>query len=113
DDPARKAPESIIDHKLRLRDELLLVAVCEGVVAGAIMGGYDGFRGWLYYLAVVPEYRRRGCGTLLVHEGESRLRLRGCSKVNLQIRASNSRVAGFYAALGYSEEPRVSMGRAL
>jgi ribosomal protein S18 acetylase RimI-like enzyme len=48
-----------------------------------------------------------------VHEAESRLRSRGCSKVNLQLRASNSQVARFYAALGYNEEPRVSMGRVL
>jgi hypothetical protein len=27
-----------------------------------VLGGYDGFRGWVYHLAVAPENRRAGSG---------------------------------------------------
>jgi ribosomal protein S18 acetylase RimI-like enzyme len=35
----------------------------------------------------------------------------GCGKINLQIRASNAAVIGFYEGLGYTTEARVSMGK--
>lgn len=49
----------------------------------------------------------------LVREAEDRLRQLGCTKVNLQVRASNEEVIAFYRTLGYEIEPRVSMGRRL
>ena len=44
---------------------------------------------------------------------ENGLRELGCSKVNLQIRATNHQVVAFYRSLGYDIEERVSMGRRL
>jgi ribosomal protein S18 acetylase RimI-like enzyme len=35
----------------------------------------------------------------------------GCTKINLQVRASNSAVTAFYEKLGYAVEERISMGR--
>lgn len=52
-------------------------------------------------------------GTLLVWEAEKRLQALGCTKINLQIRASNSAVAEFYEALGYDVEDRLSLGKPL
>ena len=68
-------------------------------------------RGWLYHLAVAPEFRRRGFASQLVRAAEERLRRLGCSKVNLQVRETNREVVAFYRALGYAVEERVSMGR--
>jgi ribosomal protein S18 acetylase RimI-like enzyme len=82
-------------------------------VAGTIMAGYDGHRGWLYSLAVAPEHRRRGIGSALVRHAEQELRKRGCLKINLQILEANAAVAAFYEALGYAVEPRVSLGKRL
>lgn len=113
EDPPRNAPDRLIDSKLRIQPELLLIAEAGDGLAGAVMAGYDGFRGWIYHLAVLPEYRRRGVATQLVAEAERRLKDLGCSKVNLQIRASNAGVAEFYRAVGYEVEERVSMGRVL
>jgi hypothetical protein len=36
----------------------------------------------------------------------------GCTKINLQILGSNNQVAGFYRAMGYAIEDRISMGKA-
>lgn len=75
------------------------------------MAGYDGHRGWLYAVAVVDSYRRRGIGTALVQEAEARLGALGCGKINLQIRSTNADVKAFYDRLGYGTEDRISMGK--
>lgn len=113
DDPPRNAPERVIESKLRVQPELLLVAEGGSRVVGAVMAGYDGFRGWIYHLGVLPEHQRRGVGTMLVRTAEERLLGLGCVKVNLQIRSSNAAVAEFYRSLGYAAEDRLSMRRLL
>lgn len=112
-DPPRNAPARMLDDKLKVQPELLLVAEVDETLAGAGIAGYDGVRGWLYHLAVLPQYRRHGIATQLVRAAESKLRGLGCRKVNLQIRATNSEVKAFYQSLGYEVEDRVSMGRVL
>jgi ribosomal protein S18 acetylase RimI-like enzyme len=113
DDPPRNAPELVIDRKLGTQRDLFLVAVSHDRVVGTVLGGYDGFRGWVYHLAVHPDHRRAGFGRQLMHELETRLRALGCPKLNLQIRTQNGEVRAFYERLGYSVEDRVSMGKVL
>jgi ribosomal protein S18 acetylase RimI-like enzyme len=113
DDPPRNAPAIMIDNKLKVQPELLLVGTVEDTAVGAVMAGFDGVRGWIYHLAVAPEWRRRGFATQLVRAAEAGLRRLGCPKVNLQVRATNSAVVAFYRSLGYEIEERLSMGRAL
>jgi ribosomal protein S18 acetylase RimI-like enzyme len=124
DDPPRNAPGRVIDRKLEVQPELLLVGEVDGAhpddqagaptqIAGAVMACYDGVRGWIYHLAVAPELRRRGLGAELVRAAEERLRALGCPKVNLQVRGSNRGVVAFYRRLGYEIDERVSLGRLL
>lgn len=63
-------PSLVIDQKLAMDDGLFFVAVCDGAVVGSVMAGYDGHRGWLYSLAVLPEYRHRDIGSYLVLKAE-------------------------------------------
>jgi ribosomal protein S18 acetylase RimI-like enzyme len=77
------------------------------------MGGYDGHRGWVYYVAVRSKHRRQGIGTALMGVVERKLAELGCSKLNLQVRASNPEAVPFYRKLGYKVEERVSMGKRL
>lgn len=102
-----------IQRKAGLDDGLFLVADSGGAVEGTVMAGYDGHRGWIYYLAVVPDRRRSGVGSELMAEAERRLLERGCPKVNLQVRADNEASVGFYRALGYSPDAVVSLGKRL
>ena len=55
----------------------LLVAEVDGLVVGALVAAWDGWRGNVYRLAVLPEHRRRGIGRALAEEGHRRLRERG------------------------------------
>ena len=113
DDPPHNRAAVAIPQKLAFQPELFWVALLDDRVVGSIMAGYDGHRGWLYSVAVLPGEQRHGLGTQLVRTAEAALQALGCSKVNLQVRDTNHAVASFYARLGYAEEPRISMGRRL
>jgi ribosomal protein S18 acetylase RimI-like enzyme len=106
-------PKKDIARKLKVQRELFLVAELDGVVVGVVMAGYEGHRGWVNYLAVDIGQRRRGIGTALMRDVERRLRLLGCPKINLQIRRENAAVQSFYAALGFTDDAVVSLGKRL
>lgn len=104
-------PARDIRTKREVQPELFLVALKEDQIVGTAMAGFDGHRGWVYYLGVDPEYQRRGIGTSLMKRVESRLIGLGCPKLNLQIRANNLEVQSFYESMGYYAEDRLSMGK--
>ena len=106
-------PRKDIARKLLVQPELFLVLEEDGRVAGTAMVGFDGHRGWVYYLAVDPEYQGRGFGRQLMAEAERLLTELGCPKLNLQVRAGNEAVTGFYAALGYGEDSVVNLSKRL
>lgn len=108
-------PAKDIRRKLRVQRELFLVGVLDEDAApvAAVMAGYDGHRGWMNYLAVDPEQRRKGLGRALVAEVERLLAELGCPKVNIQVRADNGDAVGFYRRLGYAVDEVVSLGRRL
>jgi len=92
-------------------DGLFFVAMENGKVVGTIMAGYDGHRGWIYSLAVIPERRRVRIGARLLQHAETELRKLGCVKINLQIFERNVIVKEFYLKKGYDVEDRISMGK--
>jgi ribosomal protein S18 acetylase RimI-like enzyme len=103
----------MIERKLRVQPELFLVALADAELVGTVMAGYDGVRGWLHRLAVGVSQRRSGVGTALVRAAEAEMAKMGCPKVNLQVRATNAAVIGFYRALGYETDDNVSLGKRL
>jgi ribosomal protein S18 acetylase RimI-like enzyme len=113
DAPPRNDPVRDIARKLAVQPELFLVALVEGRVAGTTLAGYDGHRGWVHLVAVDPQRRRRGVGSALLREAESRLAALGCPKLNLQVRGDNAGVVSFYESLGYCVEDRISFGKPL
>jgi len=106
-------PYRDIDRKLARDAENLLVIEKDGQLIGTVMVGYEGHRGWVNYLAVHPDHRRRGMGVVLMDEAEARLRHLGCAKVNLKVRASNQAAAEFYRRHGHAVDDVVSMGKRL
>jgi ribosomal protein S18 acetylase RimI-like enzyme len=90
-----------------------VLIVGDGAVVGSIMVGFDGHRGWVYYLAVDPNHRRYGLGRALMEAAEVWLAARGCPKVQLMVRDGNDEVAAFYAALGFERQRVATFGRFL
>ena len=75
--------------------------------------GYDGHRGWLYYLASASDRRGEGIGRMLVAEAERRLEALGCPKVMLMVREGNDAVAEFYDGIGYARDATSVLGKRL
>lgn len=111
--PSRNDPRKDIQTKSKIQPDLFLVALAGNQLVGTAMAGYDGHRGWIYYLAVAPDYQRQGIGTDIMEKVEESLAQMGCPKLNLQIRADNAEVQAFYESLGYEVEQRISMGKEL
>ena len=113
DDPPWNEPASMIRRKLTVQPELFLVAHVNDHVAGTVLAGFDGVRGWVHHLAVHGSCRRQGIASLLMTTAEKGLGALGCPKVNLQVRVTNSTVVAFYRSLGYQLEDRASLGKRL
>ncbi len=77
------------------------------------MGGYEGHRGWINYLAVDPEYRRKGFAEEIVKYLEKKLLELECPKINIQVRATNQEVIQFYDSIGYKREELINFGKRL
>lgn len=106
-------PRKDIARKSRIDPELFIVAIEDDEVIGSAMGGYEGHRGWINYLAVRRDFLRRGVARALMQRLEEELKSRGCPKINVQVRYSNIVAADFYKALGYEFDEVVSMGKRL
>ncbi len=106
-------PKLDIERKLKVNPELFLVGLIDGKIAATVMGGYEGHRGWVNYLAVSPEYRRMGLGREIMDAVEEKLKAMGCPKINLQIRTNNFEAIKFYERVGYKMDDVVSMGKRL
>ncbi|WP_180107100.1 MULTISPECIES: GNAT family acetyltransferase [unclassified Acinetobacter] len=106
-------PEIDIFRKLAQRDQLFLLAVKDDQLIATVMGGYDGHRGWVNYLAVHPHFQRNGVATALIQQLEKRLIALGCPKLQLLIREDNIDVQNFYEQLGYEEVEVICLGKRL
>ena len=106
-------PHKDIARKMTAQPELFQVGEVDGRLVATAMIGYDGHRGWVYYLAVHPEFQGRGYGRMLMARAEALLIERGCPKINLLVRETNDAVLAFYDRLGYGRDAAVSLGKRL
>jgi ribosomal protein S18 acetylase RimI-like enzyme len=106
-------PHQDIARKLRVNPEWFLVGELDDKIVATCMVGYEGHRGWINYLAVAPEYQRRGVARQIMGQAERLLRQAGCPKINLQVRTANAQVIEFYKTIGFKIDDVVSMGKRL
>lgn len=106
-------PEADIDRKLRVDPELFVVGLAGSRLVATAMGGYDGHRGSLYYLAVDAEQQGRGYGRKIADYIADLLEQRGCPKLNIMVRSSNTRMIDFYHRLGFKTDEVVCLGKRL
>ena len=103
--PTDTLPE--LERIVREHPDTLLVGEENGRLVGTVIAGWDGWRGGIYRLAVLPECRRRGVGQALVAEAERRLVERGARRLNAMVAREEAHALGFWdAAPGWSREAR-------
>ena len=95
---------------VREQGDLFLVAEDGGEVVGTVIGGWDGWRGSIYRLAVLPAHRRRGLAGALVEAVEERLRGKGAQRLSLMVERQREGAVAFWGSLnkrGYTPDPRI------
>jgi N-acetylglutamate synthase len=75
----------------------------DGTIAGAVLCGTDGRRGYLQHLAVAARYHRRGIGRALVAACLRALAGRGIDKCHLMVLPANTAARVFWRELGWAE----------
>ena len=106
-------PESDFELALTNPTSVMLLARHAGDIVGGVMAGFDGHRGWVYYLATAPSQRGQGIGRALMQAAEAWLGGQGCPRVRLMVRHDNVAATGFYRAIGYEPQDIITLGRTL
>jgi len=86
---------------------LFVAETAEGELVGALIAGWDGWRGNMYRLAVHPDYRRRGIARSLLDAGEAHLRELGGRRVTALVAHDDPVAAGFWDAAGYPVDEEI------
>jgi ribosomal protein S18 acetylase RimI-like enzyme len=106
---AAAAPTSTDDAEavlaLLARDPgALIVAETGGRIAGSVIAGWDGWRGSVYRLAVLPAHRRQGLGRGLLRAAEDRLRAVGARRLHAIVIGEDERAVAFWDATGWTHQ---------
>jgi ribosomal protein S18 acetylase RimI-like enzyme len=88
-----------VNRLVREHADALLVAIRQGSIVGSIIGGWDGWRGNVYRLAVVPEARRAGLARRLVDAAERMLVSKGARRISALVERHEAHAVGFWDAL--------------
>lgn len=92
-----------IERFLRRNPATCFVAEEEGRLAGVILCGHDGRRGYIYHAAVQPDFRRRGVGKLLVDAALNALKAEGILKAALVAFQANQAGNAFWESIGFEK----------
>src|SRR5947208_11657824 len=95
-------------RRLRRDRNLFVLAWSRGRLVGSLIGGWDGWRGHMYRLAVEPACRRRGIARRLVKNVEARLRRLGAVRIDGIVVKRNRAGRAFWRELGYREHAEVA-----
>ena len=106
-------PLKDINRKLSIKDNLFIIGEINKNIIASAMAGYDGHRGYIYYLAVLPEYQKKGIGSSLLSIVEKKLLHLGCPKINLFVRNTNIKVKTFYKMNKYEMQDSEIYGKRL
>ena len=91
----------------------LIVAEADGRIVGSVIAGWDGWRGSVYRLAVAPDHRRQGLGTVLLRAAEGRLAECGARRSHAIVMGTDARAVAFWRATDWehrSEQLRFAKG---
>ena len=106
-------PLKDIKRKLSIKDNLFIIGEINKKIIATAMAGYDGHRGYIYYLAVLPELQKKGIGSSILSIVEKKLYKLGCPKINLFVRNTNIKVKAFYKTNNYKIQDSQVYGKRL
>ena len=91
-----------VEKFLRRNPHTCFEAEADRRIAGVILSGHDGRRGYIYHTAVRPEYRRQGIARALVEHAMQALEKEGIQKTALVVFARNEAGNAFWEKLGFT-----------
>ncbi|MGZ5022517.1 MAG: GNAT family N-acetyltransferase [Chthoniobacterales bacterium] len=89
------------------------VAEENGVMAGAALCGHDGRRGFIYHLAVSPQFRGRGVGKRLLDDCVRGLHEAGMQRAIILVARDNPLGREFWLRNGWEEIDAIAMSHEL
>ena len=103
-------PDDLAEYALLVErsPDGVLVAEVDGRVVGTVIAVWDGWRGAIARLCVLPAHRRRGIGRALVAAGEEGLRAKGVRRVNVLVYGEDAGAGDLWTSRGYATNPRIA-----
>ena len=83
--------------------ELFVVATDGSKVTGSLIGGWDGWRGNMYRLALDAQHRLLGLARSLVEEVEARLRQVGAERIT-SLEFNEEGAVAFWKSVGHTRD---------
>jgi ribosomal protein S18 acetylase RimI-like enzyme len=77
-------------------------------LVGLAIGNYDGRRGWINRIAVLPEYRREGVASTLISKAEEFLKKKGAKVIAALIDKSNNPSRKLFEKHGYNVNEEIT-----
>lgn len=87
---------------MKMNPKSCLTLTKDDAIIGAVLGTFNGKRGWIYHLAIHPNFHSFGYGSLLLKKAEKELKKKGAKRVFLGVSFKNLKVLPFYEKSGYS-----------
>lgn len=92
-----------INRMIKRNPYTCLVGEIDNEIVAAVMGGFDGRRGYVHHLAVKPGLQKQGLGREMMDELMNRFEELKVIKVHLFVENKNEKVKKFYKKIGFEE----------
>ncbi len=92
-----------INRMIKRNPYTCLVGENDNEIVAAVMGGFDGRRGYVHHLAVKPDLQKQGLGREMIEELMNRFEELKVIKVHLFVENKNEKVKKFYEKIGFDE----------
>ena len=104
-------PEADFNRAVSNPTSCIIGGFKESDLIATVMAGYEGHRGWVYYVCVAPDERRSGVAKKIMDAAEAWLKSLGAPKVMLMVRSGNEAAEELYESLGYEVSPVRTYGK--
>ena len=92
---------------------VVLVAEADGEFSGAAVASYDGWRAYIYHVAVAPRFRKQGLGDALLTQAEEYLTEAGARHVYVMVNEQSTEGLALVGARGYLPEGDIVLAKRL